>query len=125
MVGVGVFSHWVLDLLVHRPDLPLYDDTMKVGLGLWNYPAFALALEAALLFGGMLLYLRATRPINALGRVGPPMFGIVMLAIQAYVFFGPPPASSAAFALTALGFYAVFALVAHGLDRRRRPVADG
>ncbi len=37
-IGVAVFSHWVLDFLVHRPDMPLYDDTMKVGLGLWNYP---------------------------------------------------------------------------------------
>ena len=36
IVGAAVFSHWVLDWLVHRPDLPLYDDTFKVGLGLWN-----------------------------------------------------------------------------------------
>jgi len=50
-IGAGVFSHWILDYLVHRPDLPLYDDTMKMGLGLWNYPAVALSLEAALLFG--------------------------------------------------------------------------
>jgi len=46
-IGIAVFSHWVLDVLVHRPDLPLYDDTMKIGFGLWNYPAVALALEAA------------------------------------------------------------------------------
>jgi hypothetical protein len=48
-----VFSHWVLDFVVHRPDLPLYDDTAKVGLGLWNIPAVAFALEAALLFAGV------------------------------------------------------------------------
>lgn len=123
VIGLAVFSHWILDLLVHRPDLPLYDDTMKVGLGVWNYPALALSLEAALLFGGMILYLRATRPVNALGRLGPTAFGIVMLAIQAYVFFGPPPASSTAFAITALTFYAVFALAARWLDRQRRPAA--
>jgi hypothetical protein len=51
VVAVAVFSHWLLDLLVHRPDLPLYDNTAKVGLGLWNLPAIAFALEAALLFG--------------------------------------------------------------------------
>jgi membrane-bound metal-dependent hydrolase YbcI (DUF457 family) len=122
VIGLAVFSHWILDLLVHRPDLPLYDDTMKVGLGFWNYPALALALEAALLFAGMILYLRATQPINALGRLGSPAFGIAMLAIQAYVFFGPPPASSTAFAVTALVFYTGFALVARWLDRQRRPV---
>src|SRR6266540_7205614 len=109
IVGIAVFSHWVLDLLVHRPDLPLYDDTMKVGLGLWNYPAVALALEGALLFGGMILYLRVTKPINAIGRLGLPVFGVVMLAIQSYIFCGPPPPSPVAAAITALVSYVVFA----------------
>ena len=56
-VGSAVFSHWVLDLIVHRPDLPLYDNTAKVGLGLWNYPVWAFGLEAVLLFGGIVAYL--------------------------------------------------------------------
>lgn len=127
---VGRLDGWNRCLLALGPgsprpsaDLPLYDDTRKIGLGFWNYPALALSLEAALLFGGMILYLRATRPINALGRLGPPAFGIVMLAIQAYVFFGPPPASSAGFAVTALVFCAVFALVAQALGRQRRSAA--
>jgi hypothetical protein len=119
-VGIAVFSHWVLDFLVHRPDLPLYDDAMKVGLGLWNYPAVAVSLEAVLLFGGMMFYLKATRPINAVGRLGPPIFGIVMLAIQGYIFFGPPPASPSAAAVTALVSYAVFAVIAQWLGRQRQ-----
>lgn len=118
-IAAAVLSHWVLDFLVHRPDLPLYDNTMKVGLGLWNYPAVALSLEAVLLFGGMVLYLRKTKPINAIGRVGPLVFGIVMLAIQSYIFFGPPPVSPAAAALTALMSYAVFAAAADWLARQR------
>ncbi len=121
-VGAAVFSHWVLDLVVHRPDLPLYDDTMKVGLGLWNYPAVALGLEGALLFGGMILYLRVTEPINAIGRVGLPVFGVAMVAIQSYIFFGPPPASPAAAAITALVSYVVFAALAEWLARQRRHV---
>ena len=60
IVGAAVFSHWILDLVVHRPDLALYDDSYKVGLGLWNYPATAFILEIALLFGGIALYLRMT-----------------------------------------------------------------
>ena len=119
-IGAAVFSHWVLDLVVHRPDLALYDDTMKVGLGLWNYPAIALSLEALLLFAGMMLYLRRTEAINAIGRFGPPAFGILMLAIQSYVFFGPPPTSPSAAAITALVSYVVFAAVAQWLDRQRR-----
>lgn len=119
-IGVAVLSHWVLDWLVHRPDLPLYDDTMKVGLGIWNYPVIALALEAFLLFGGMFFYMKRTVAINALGRFGPPAFGVLMVAIQAYVFFGPPPGSPGELAVTALVAYIVFAAVIQGLDRLRR-----
>jgi hypothetical protein len=118
-IGAAVFSHWVLDFLVHRRDLPLYDDAAKVGLGIWNYPIIALCLEAFLLFGGMIMYLRRTRPLSTVGRLGPPIFGVLMLAIQGYIFFGPPPASPVAAAVTALVSYVVFAAVAHWLDRNR------
>jgi len=107
IVGLAVFSHWVLDLIVHRPDLPLYDNAAKVGFGLWNRPGLAFALEALLSLGGLMLLL-ARRPAR---RVGAALFGLIMLAVQAYVFFGPPPASPAAIATTALGAYAAFAFV--------------
>jgi hypothetical protein len=105
LVGAAVFSHWVLDFVVHRPDLPLYDNTAKVGLGLWNVPAAALGLEAMLLFGGIFLFLQD----RATSKVGLLIFGVVMLAIQVYVFFGPPPPSDRAAAMTALLAYALFA----------------
>jgi len=116
VVAAAVFSHWVLDLVVHVPDLPLYDDTTKVGLGLWNWPATALGLEAAALFGGMWLYFRtgAARRIPMVG------FGFVMLAIQVYVFFGPPPASDKSVAGTALAAYVVFAVAVRLLEGPRR-----
>lgn len=117
-----MFSHWILDLLVHKPDLPLYDDTMKVGLGLWNFPVIALFLEALLLFGGVTMYLRRTTPLNAVGRFGLPIFGVLMLSIQCYVFFGPPPTSPDAAAITALVAYVVFASVALWLGRQRKNV---
>ncbi len=119
-IGAAVFSHWVLDWLVHRPDLPLYDDTMKVGLGIWNYPVIAFALEALLLFGGMFVFMRGTRAVDLLGRFGLPAFGAVMIAIQAYVFFGPPPSSPGELAITALASYIVFAAVIEWLSRKRR-----
>jgi len=114
IVGVAVFSHWVLDFLVHRPDLPLYDNTAKVGLGLWNLPAVALGLEAVLLFGGMWLYFR----LGTARRMAMLVFGLAMLGIQTYVFFGPPPPSDTAAAATALVSYAVFAVVIRALERR-------
>ena len=115
VVGLAVFSHWILDLVVHRPDLPLYDNSTKVGLGLWNAPAVAFGLEAAILFGGMWLCLRR-RITRALGTL---VFGLVMLAIHAYVFFGPPPTSDRAAASSALVAYALFALVIWWLEDRR------
>jgi hypothetical protein len=115
-VALAVFSHWILDWVVHRPDLPLYDNTAKVGLGLWNRPAVAFGLEAVILFGGLWLYFRT----GAGRRAGMVVFGIIMLGIQAYVFFGPPPASDKAAAVTALVAYVVFAIVVRRLERPRR-----
>jgi membrane-bound metal-dependent hydrolase YbcI (DUF457 family) len=116
VVALAVLSHWLLDFLVHRPDLPLYDNTAKVGLGLWNVPAVAFVLEAALLFGGMWLYLGT----GVVPRLRMVVFGLVMLAIQAYVFFGPPPVSDNAAAWTALAAYVVFAVVVARLERPSR-----
>jgi len=114
VVAGAVFSHWVLDFVVHRPDLPLYDNAAKVGLGLWNLPALAFALEAALLFGGMWLYFRT----GVARRIATAAFGLIMLAIQAYVFFGPPPASDKAAAATAILAYVVFAVVIRLIEGR-------
>ena len=122
VVAGAVFSHWVLDFVVHRPDLPLYDNSVKVGLGLWDYPAPAFALELAILFGGMWFYLRSTRAVNALGRYGMVVFGILMACVQAYVFFGAPPDSDRAAAVTALIAYAVFAAIAGWLEKTRRVI---
>lgn len=116
VVGLAVFSHWVLDFIVHVPDLPLYNNTAKVGLGLWNSPGVAFALEAGLLLAGIMLFLRSRRA----APVGLFLFGFLMLAVQAYVFFGPPPASGASIAITALGAYGLFAAIAGLLADRRR-----
>jgi hypothetical protein len=80
------------------------------------------------MFGGMALWLSRTTALNAAGRVGPPIFGMAMLGVQGYIFFGPPPVSPAAIAVTALAFYLVFAAVAQWLDRQRamiRPISTG
>ena len=119
VIGVAVFSHWVLDLLVHSPDLPLYDNHMKVGLGLWNYPVIAFALEATVLLAGIVIYLKATRPVSRGGRYGMLVFGVSMLAIQGSSFFSPPPSSADALAGMALVMYALFAGIAYWLEKKR------
>src|SRR5216117_2264177 len=121
IVGLAVFSHWVLDFLVHRPDLPLYDNTAKVGLGLWNLPGLAFGLEIVLLFGGMWLYFQT----GATRRLPAAAFGLIMVAIQAYVFFGPPPVSDKAAAATALAAYVLFAAIIRFLERPQGPSGAG
>jgi hypothetical protein len=115
ILGGAVFSHWVLDLLVHRPDLPLYDNTAKVGLGLWNLPAVAFALETAFLFGGMWLYLRT----SARHRRRMILFGVIMIGLHSLVFFGRPPESAKAAAIMALAAYVIFAFVIRLLEGRK------
>src|SRR3979490_773807 len=62
-----VISHWVLDFIVHRPDLPLWPAGSKVGLGLWNSWAASISVEALLFGVGIWLYLSATRPRDGIG----------------------------------------------------------
>lgn len=60
-----VFSHWILDLLVHRPDLPILPGNLGnlplLGFGLWQYPAISAIVELALVIGGTWFYYRAAR----------------------------------------------------------------
>lgn len=106
VVGVAVFSHWLLDLLVHVPDLPLLGNSAKVGFGLWNAPVLAFAVEIAVLAAGIWLYL-ATRPRRPVGIV---TYGVILTGLQAWsTFLAPPPASVRAEATTALVAYGVLA----------------
>ena len=88
---------------------------------MWNLPAIAFGLEAALLFGGMLLYFR----LGTARRTAMLVFGMIMLAIQAYVFFGPPPSSDKAAAATAFFAYIVFALIIRAFERGRDLTTPG
>lgn len=115
IVGLAVFSHWVLDLLVHRPDLPLYDNAAKVGLGLWNVPAIELPLEALILLGGMWLYLRD----DLSGAKRTYVFGALLVVLQVVSFYAPPPPTVTAVAWTAILSYLVFALVIWWLEDRK------
>ena len=117
VVGAAVFSHWLLDLLVHRPDLPLYDNTAKVGFGLWDYPVLTLLVEAALFFGAMALYLARSQPLTNRARYAMPAFGVAVVLMQASMLFTPPPPSDRAMAMTALLAYVAFAGVIAWLER--------
>ena len=119
LVAAAVFSHWVLDLIVHRPDLPLYDDTLKMGLGLWNYPLAAFLVEGSLLVAGLLLYLRSSVALSPAGRYSAPLFGLVLLITQAFVVTVQPLPSITFAALLFLVSYAGLAATAYRVELTR------
>ncbi len=111
--GAVVLSHWLLDLLVHVPDLTLWGTTPKLGFGLWNYPAIAMPLELGLTFGALLFFIMRTRASNSSAPWAIGVLALLLLAVQAINWFGPPPAQiTAEIPLTALAVYSVVALVA-------------
>jgi len=120
IVAFAVFSHWMLDLVVHRPDLAIYDDTLKVGLGLWNYRGLEFVVEIAILVVGILIYLKRNGSVAR--KAGIVAFGVVLILIQTWnTFAGRRLTSDRAFAITALIFYTLFAGIAFLLEKRPEP----
>ena len=117
-LGAGVFSHWILDFLVHRPDLPILPDGPYVGLGLWNVPAVALTLETALYAAGIFLYLRSTRARDAAGRWGLWILLAFLFIIWIASLLGPPPPNERVLAWSALAAW-IFIPWAWWTDRHR------
>ncbi|MCP4204296.1 MAG: hypothetical protein GY769_20465 [bacterium] len=128
VLGAAVLSHWVLDLVVHTPDLPLLGDaSTKLGLGLWNSAPLTFILEAALLLGGLWLYLRATvsKAGSRLGRFGMVGLVIFVIALNVYNLFGPPPAAFMEVFGLAMVSYLGLAGIAFWLDRVRPAARAG
>ncbi|HEX2224473.1 MAG TPA: hypothetical protein VHN15_09725 [Thermoanaerobaculia bacterium] len=123
LLGLGVLSHWGLDYLTHRPDLPLLPGMGRyVGLGLWDQPALAVTVEAALFVLGAFLYLRATRARDAAGRYG--LAALLLFLVLAWLggTFGPPPPNEGVLAWGGLVQW-LFIPWAYWADRHREPVS--
>src|SRR5947208_7583811 len=124
IVGVAVFSHWILDLIAHPRDLPIYDNTWKVGLGLWNYRDPEFALEIVLLAVGIILYL--TRNLMPASRkVAGIVFGVGLTIIQIGDTYVPRQALTDTATATGIWiFYTLFVVIAFFLEKigRRRQI---
>lgn len=119
IVGLAVMSHWVLDLIVHRPDLPLgLGEGVRVGLGLWNYPLLTYGLEFGFLFAGLYLYARATAARDRIGRLALAGLVVTLVAIYGANVFGPPPPSVAMIGYAGHALW-LFVIWAYWIDRHR------
>jgi hypothetical protein len=118
-IALTVFSHWLLDLLVHRPDLELWFGGAKIGLGLWNYPVPEQAVEIGLL--GMAAAAWAwTRGKQGLSLWPVLVFVSMLLGVQIIAMVMPGGGDAAGLGATAVAVYLAVALVAWALDRPRR-----
>lgn len=117
ILAAVVVSHWFLDFLVHQPDLPLFDESHKVGLGLWNHPVLELAVEILLLAAGFIFYLRRSPELGTRRRIGAGLLCVLMVATQLAGDFGPPPSSVKVVAVSGFVLYMLFAGAAAYLDR--------
>lgn len=122
LLGALVVSHWVLDWIVHRPDLPLYPGGPRYGLGLWNSVAATMVVEWGMFAAGIYIYVRSTRPLDRIGTYA--YWGLVVVLALSYLgaTFGPPPPSPEAVAWSGLIGYL---MVAWGwwIDRHRSPAS--
>lgn len=120
LIWLAVLSHWVLDLLTHRPDLPLAPGASRlVGFGLWNSFAGTLIVESLLFIIAFALYLKRTRAKDKIGSYGFWAFIIVLLIIYLSNAYGSPPPNTQLLALLALGQW-LFVLWAYWVDRHRQ-----
>lgn len=124
ILGLIVFSHWVLDALSHRPDLPLWPGSATmVGLGLWNSVPWTMLVEGAMFAVGAWIYARSA---PARDRIGAWAFrGLVALLALIYLgnALGPPPPSVAAIAVAGLAGFVLFTAWAWWIDRHRGAAA--
>jgi len=116
VVGAAVFSHWLLDLIAHPHDLPICDNTAKVGFGLWNYRGPEFALEIGLLALGIALYL-ARNVMPAIRKRAVIAFGIALVVQIGDTYVPRTALSDKATALGVWIFYTLFVLIALAVEK--------
>lgn len=103
VIWMGVLSHWLMDFIVHRPDLPLYSGGSRmVGFGLWNHRWYTIAIEAGLLALGIFIYWQQTKARDKIGVYAFWGFIVFLLAAYGAAAFGPPPPSVKKIAIATL-----------------------
>lgn len=119
ILGVGVVSHWVLDFITHRPDLPLVPGGDRLlGLGLWNSVLWSQVVELSLFIVCVWIYNNSTHALNKKGSIGFWSLIIFFLLIHVSNIVGPPPPSVTAIAWVG-HLQWLFVIWAYWIDRYR------
>jgi hypothetical protein len=119
VISALVVSHWILDFVTHRPDMPLYPGGPTFGLGLWNSIPGTLAVEVPMFVGGLWIYTRVTHPRDGTGRWAFGSLVVTLLLIYAANIFSPPPPSVTALTIVAMIGGALFTTWSWWADRHR------
>ena len=106
LVGMVVLSHWLLDFVTHRADLPLWPGGPKYGMGLWNSIAATIFVEGGLFVAAITMYIRAFKPCDAVGKWAFRVMVGLTGAVWIMQPWSPPPPSSNAVAAVALAMFA-------------------
>jgi len=124
VLGLVVISHWLLDLIVHYPDLPLFPgNSPLLGFAVWSSPIFELALELSIFALGVWLYLRSTRAVDPTGKWAFRSLVVFLVAIHLGNSFGAPPPSVTELAWVGQAQWLLVAW-AYWVDRHRATVTS-
>jgi hypothetical protein len=119
IVSIAVFSHWLLDLIVHTADLPLWMNTYKVGFGLYEHAMMSFLLEVVVLIVGFIFYMIYSRK-DTKGKYGMYIFVILVILFGINSVWGVSPPNSQVAAGFLLFCYLLFAVNIGWLEKRRR-----
>jgi len=121
-IAALVVSHWVLDWITHRPDMPLLpDNATLLGLGLWNNVPATIAIETAMYIAAVWLYASTTTARDRIGGVGFSVLVAFLFVVYVGNIFGPPPPSSTLVAASTLALW-ILVPIAAWIDRHRSRV---
>lgn len=120
VIAALVVSHWILDVVTHRPDMPLYPNGPKFGLELWRSVWLTAIVEIPLFVAGAWVYMNATRPTRAVGRWSLLLMLTTLLMIYVGDLASPePPPSVEAMTAVAIGGSVLFIAWSGWTDRYR------
>jgi membrane-bound metal-dependent hydrolase YbcI (DUF457 family) len=119
-IWIGVVSHWILDWITHRPDMPLYPGGgPRFGLGLWNSIAGTMVVEIGMLLIGVALYMSGTRARDRIGRYAFAAYVLLLLFLFVADRFSPPPQNMTQVASAGAAFSVILLPWAWWFDRHR------